>query len=329
MIRLFLPILIAFLATVALPAHAQVTYTCSAQGLDPITVVNPSGTDANKVSDFISRCTAAKGTASGPMEGGACGDGGRWATVSAKMVCQPARITSSTELSDRCLNAGSDRSQCSAAENTFIDNQVAVQNDPDRVPLDATAQARLLQQAQQQAQQQQRTISTGPASTGFCKEGTCTYTPLEPLPVPGGAQAGTDFGAFLSAMFRMLITFGGLFAVVMITVAGIGYMLSESAVDIDKAKGRAKAALWGLLLLMGSWLILNTINPDLLKFNLLSNRVNQAGSNTPAATAPQQAGANVNTTPDPAAKTSCESGLGAYNQKADGSWGCTYAQVAY
>lgn len=107
-------------------------------------------------------------------------------------------------------------------------------------------------------------------ATGLeCKNGQCTYTPLEPLPTGDlNAQNGTNFPAFVSGLFRVLISFGGLFAVVMLVVAGIGYMLSESALDIDKAKERAKAALWGLLLLTGSWLILNTINPRLLIFTL-------------------------------------------------------------
>ncbi len=103
-----------------------------------------------------------------------------------------------------------------------------------------------------------------------CVGGTCTYTPLEPLPTgDASAQNGKNFPAFVSGLFRVLLSFGALFAVVMLVVAGIGYMLSESALDIDKAKDRAKAALWGLLLLAGSWLILNTINPDLLKFQIV------------------------------------------------------------
>src|SRR3989344_2669703 len=119
------------------------------------------------------------------------------------------------------------------------------------------------------------------AAQTVCNGGTCTYIPLEPI--PGAQQSGTaDFAAFLSGIFKVLITFGGLFAVVMIVVAGIGYMISESAVEIDKAKGRAKAALWGLLLLTGSWLILNTINPDLLKFNL--NSLGKFGNPTPTNT---------------------------------------------
>lgn len=106
-----------------------------------------------------------------------------------------------------------------------------------------------------------------------CNKGTCYYTPLEPLPTGDtGAQDGTNFPKFVSGLFRVLITLGGLFAVVMLVVAGIGYMISESGVDIEKAKDRAKAALWGLLLLTMSWLILYTINPQLLNFKLLATQ---------------------------------------------------------
>ncbi len=113
--------------------------------------------------------------------------------------------------------------------------------------------------------------------------GKITYIPLEPLPCPNGTcdQSGTYFPSFISTVFKVLIGFGGLFAVVMIVIAGIGYMLSESAIDISKAKSRAQAALWGLLLLAGSWLILNTINPKLLEFNLSSiGKLNKSSGTT-------------------------------------------------
>ena len=123
-----------------------------------------------------------------------------------------------------------------------------------------------------------------------CSGGECRYTPLEPLPCPPGTpdcQSGTvNFPNFLSNLFRLLISVGGLFAVVMLVVAGIGYMISEAAGDIDKAKSRAKAALWGLLLLTSCWLILNTINPDLLKFDLTS--LGKFGKTTPGSTSAGQ-----------------------------------------
>ena len=99
--------------------------------------------------------------------------------------------------------------------------------------------------------------------------GQLTYTPLEPFSA-WDAKAGAydDFAKYINTIFKLLITLGALFAVVMLVVAGIGYMVSEAAIDIQKAKDRAVAALWGLLLLTGCWLILYTINPNLLKFNL-------------------------------------------------------------
>ncbi len=99
--------------------------------------------------------------------------------------------------------------------------------------------------------------------------GQLSYTPLEPFSAfDARAGAYDNFAQYVNTIFKLLITLGSLFAIVMLVVAGIGYMVSEAAVDIEKAKQRAKAALWGLLLLTGCWLILYTINPDLLKFNL-------------------------------------------------------------
>src|SRR3989338_10027586 len=107
--------------------------------------------------------------------------------------------------------------------------------------------------------------------------GQLTYTPLEPLPgTVNGWGETQQLPALLSAFFKLLITLGSLFAVVMLVVAGIGYMVSEAAVDIEKAKQRAQAALWGLLLLAGSWLILYTINPELLNFKLLVGNTTSA-----------------------------------------------------
>jgi hypothetical protein len=183
-------------------------------------------------------------------------------------------------------------------------------------------------QRQQQLQQQQayqQSTAVGPANTLFCggANGECTYTPLEPLPVPEGAQSGRDFGTFVSGIFRLLITFGGLFAVVMITVAGIGYMISESAVDIDKAKSRAKAALWGLVLLLGSWLILNTINPNILRFDLLRTSTTSLQNSNPGPQSVVPAGQNTNpSVADPAARTACENRTGAYVQTSTGLWVC-------
>ncbi len=123
------------------------------------------------------------------------------------------------------------------------------------------------------------------AQTGGCTAGVCTYVPLEPL--PGVNQTGINFSAFVSGMFRLLITLGALFAVLMMVIAGIGYMIAESGVSINQAKTRMWAALYGLLLLTACWLILYTINPNLLRFDLFNRDVPAvANSGAPPSSAP-------------------------------------------
>lgn len=103
----------------------------------------------------------------------------------------------------------------------------------------------------------------------FCQGGQCTYTPLEPLPGAPPLFGDRDsFQKLLSNLFRMLIAAGALFAVVMITANGVRYMLSDVVTDKGAARKRIETSLWGLLLLITAWLILFTINPNLLKFNL-------------------------------------------------------------
>jgi hypothetical protein len=99
------------------------------------------------------------------------------------------------------------------------------------------------------------------------------YTPLEPIP---GITSGTDltnpanFPTLVSTIFRVLITVGALLAVLMLTIGGVQYMIAESVGGKTQGIARAKAALWGIVLVAGSWLILNTINPDLLNVNLIT-----------------------------------------------------------
>ncbi len=121
----------------------------------------------------------------------------------------------------------------------------------------------------------QTTASPG-NTPAFCSGGICSYIPLEPLPgqnINGsGPQTGTSsFAALLAAAFKLLVTLGSLFAVVMIVISGISYMLSETPLKMEAAKDRAWAAMKGLLLLGAAWLIIYTINPKLLNFDLFSN----------------------------------------------------------
>ena len=116
---------------------------------------------------------------------------------------------------------------------------------------------------------------------------TCAikYIPLEPLPnVPQDGSA--NFCMLLNGLFRLLILLGGLVAVGSFVYAGITYMTSEIAGTKNNAKHSLQTSLWGLLLLVSSWLILNTINPQLLVCN---PGLNPIGANVASSYATSQA----------------------------------------
>lgn len=106
----------------------------------------------------------------------------------------------------------------------------------------------------------------------FCEEGLCSYTPLEPFnwydARPG---AYGSLAQYLNAAFRVILTLGAMLAVVMIVFAGISYMISESGIKTSMAKDRLKSALTGLALLIGAWLIVAAVNPNLLSLSTLMN----------------------------------------------------------
>lgn len=90
------------------------------------------------------------------------------------------------------------------------------------------------------------------------------YVPLEPLP---GVSAGSQpsLSTYLQAIFNIGIGLGIVLAVVMLVIGGIEYVggASNDAARRD-AKDRIWAAIIGLLIALGAWLLLYTINPQLL-----------------------------------------------------------------
>lgn len=97
------------------------------------------------------------------------------------------------------------------------------------------------------------------------------YQPLAPLPPQFFPGQGADkylLPSYLSGMFKILIAVSGLLAVVMIVIGGIEYMSTDAISGKSEGKEKITNAVLGLLLALVSWLILYTINPKLLEFNL-------------------------------------------------------------
>ena len=88
------------------------------------------------------------------------------------------------------------------------------------------------------------------------------YQPLAPI-TGITDQPSTDLGSFISNIYDVSIGIGVVLAIVMLTISGLQYSSSVIPAVKGKAKKTMLGAVLGLLLLLSSYLILNTINPDL------------------------------------------------------------------
>jgi len=111
---------------------------------------------------------------------------------------------------------------------------------------------------------------------GACKPcvrntiGKIEYCPLEcdAFKDFSAASGAGQLGQFLSQAFQFGLAMAAALAVVMIVWGGVEIMLSESLFKKEDGRKKINDAFWGLLLALVSWLILYTINPDILNFKL-------------------------------------------------------------
>ncbi len=89
-----------------------------------------------------------------------------------------------------------------------------------------------------------------------------TYNLLAPL---GPLSGAVTLGDYLSGMVQVIIGLAGILAVVMIVICGIRLIGSPSAGQKEESKKCITNAIFGVILAISSWLILNTINAQLLQ----------------------------------------------------------------
>jgi hypothetical protein len=148
------------------------------------------------------------------------------------------------------------------------------------------------------------------------------YQLLEPLPGLSSG-AGVSFAQLLSVFFTLALSLSAAAAVVMITIGGVQYMFSDVPGTKSAGRERIRNAVYGLVLVFAAWLIIRTINPNLLLFNLnIGNVGGSARSACPyliCSTTERQVGDNPLSASD-AAKL--PPGEGAYVQyrEANGKW---------
>lgn len=92
---------------------------------------------------------------------------------------------------------------------------------------------------------------------------TTTYNLLAPIGELKSVSS-MNISDYFSLMLKIIIGLCAVSAVVMIVIGGVQYMGKDSIFGKAEAKGRIINAIFGLIIALGSYALLNTINPDLL-----------------------------------------------------------------
>lgn len=96
------------------------------------------------------------------------------------------------------------------------------------------------------------------------------YVPLAPLPgQPAAYEANQSaLPSYLATIYKLGIGAAGVLAVLMLVWGGFQYTTSEAIQGKSDAKGIIQNVLWGGAIVLGSWLLLVTINPRLVDIGL-------------------------------------------------------------
>ncbi|OGZ04893.1 MAG: hypothetical protein A3C93_03785 [Candidatus Lloydbacteria bacterium RIFCSPHIGHO2_02_FULL_54_17] len=110
------------------------------------------------------------------------------------------------------------------------------------------------------------------------------YTLMAPL---GNTLTGSpDLSTYLQGVVTVVIGVAGILAMIMLVYCGIRLMVSQSASGRSEAKECIWNAIFGLLLAIGAWVLLYTINPLLLSKDLTLGNIAMAPSANTTPTAP-------------------------------------------
>lgn len=90
-------------------------------------------------------------------------------------------------------------------------------------------------------------------------------TLLSPLPDTGASE---PFNTYLPIIFNLAIGISGVLAVIVIIIGGLQYMSTDAISGKSDGRNKITAALTGLVFVLAAYLILQTINPNLVRFSL-------------------------------------------------------------
>lgn len=95
------------------------------------------------------------------------------------------------------------------------------------------------------------------------------FVPLAPIPPLEGKYE--DISQYVNAVFNLAISISAVLAVIMIIWHGIEYMTQDAVTEKKDHLTGIRSAVFGLILLLLSWLILFVINPQILDLAALES----------------------------------------------------------
>ncbi len=90
------------------------------------------------------------------------------------------------------------------------------------------------------------------------------------IPLGAGVITVTDLGDYIEKAYQFLLGVSVTIAIVLLMIGGLRYILAAQTGETAKAKGMIQNAVIGLVLLMGAYVILFTVNPQLVKLQVPS-----------------------------------------------------------
>ena len=107
------------------------------------------------------------------------------------------------------------------------------------------------------------------------------YAVLAPLPgtyTTTNGTSTTNLTTYIPNMFRLVMGIAGVLAFIMITYGGFIYATSDAIQEKGEGRGYIENAVYGLILVLGAVVLLNTINPKIMNFDILLPKPDIAGT---------------------------------------------------
>jgi hypothetical protein len=120
--------------------------------------------------------------------------------------------------------------------------------------------------------------------------------------IPGLPTGSGDLPKYLNSIYKILITVGAMIACIRIIIAGFKWSMSGIVTDKSEAKHEIKGSLFGLAILLIPFIVLTTINPELVSLNILRS---SEDVKMDLIVAPTPSAPNQNTVPQGMTVTEC------------------------